>query len=174
MEPKEITDYRDAGCEFFRNSVPAFMVVHQGTNGRVCDTGCARFSSGKCAAYQSMTRKVVQAMRDLALTALASAPAQSWADGNKGSFVKSAELATAPVGWPENRCPQCGTVHPLLAAPQAQPGMVMVPREPTPEMINAFYQSSLDAQTFKGRGTDIVERAYRAMLAALPAQGERS
>ena len=28
------------------------------------------------------------------------------------------KMSSESVAWPENRCPQCGTVHPLLASPQ--------------------------------------------------------
>lgn len=47
--------YVSAGCAFYENSRPAFAVVWIGTTGQVCDTGCAWFEGGKCAAYRKLT-----------------------------------------------------------------------------------------------------------------------
>lgn len=55
MNSIPIQSYRDAGCAFWDNSVPAFTLVYTATRGRVCDTGCAWYADGRCAAYRAIT-----------------------------------------------------------------------------------------------------------------------
>jgi len=54
MDRKNIEDYRSAQCPFEQETGLVFSAVHQVTNGRVCDTGCAQFNGGKCPAYQKL------------------------------------------------------------------------------------------------------------------------
>jgi hypothetical protein len=49
------TQYLEAGCNFAQESPMPFVGVHGVTGGRVCDTGCAEFSGGKCPAYRALT-----------------------------------------------------------------------------------------------------------------------
>lgn len=55
MRSYPMDDYVSAGCAFYENSRPAFALVWIGTQGRVCDTGCAWFNGGNCPAYRRLT-----------------------------------------------------------------------------------------------------------------------
>ena len=55
MNKYSMDDYVTAGCAFYENSRPAFALVWMGTQGKVCDTGCAWFDGGKCQAFRKLT-----------------------------------------------------------------------------------------------------------------------
>lgn len=52
----EIKSYQDAGCTMLSTAkdATAMTAVHGITGGRLCDTGCAAYHGGKCAAYRRM------------------------------------------------------------------------------------------------------------------------
>jgi len=52
----EIKSYRDAGCTMLavQKDAAAMTLVHEVTGGKLCDTGCAAFRNGNCAAYRRM------------------------------------------------------------------------------------------------------------------------
>lgn len=41
MKTYSLDEYVTAGCAFYENSRPVFALVWMGTQGKVCDTGCA-------------------------------------------------------------------------------------------------------------------------------------
>jgi hypothetical protein len=55
MNPYPAIKYFEAGCDFAKSGAGAFYAVHGLTQGRVCDTGCAWYANGKCAAYRGLT-----------------------------------------------------------------------------------------------------------------------
>lgn len=54
MKTYEATLYLVAQCNFAHQSPMAFMGVWRATLGKVCDTGCAEFNSGRCPAYRKL------------------------------------------------------------------------------------------------------------------------
>lgn len=51
MKSYTIGDYISVGCKEMDSIIRA---VHEATNGRVCDTGCAVFNDGTCCAYKKL------------------------------------------------------------------------------------------------------------------------
>ena len=58
MKSYTIKQYLDAGCQ--EMEVPAMTAVHGMTGGKVCDTGCHAFDSGKCPAYKKLVAVKIQ------------------------------------------------------------------------------------------------------------------
>ena len=57
---------------------------------------------------------------------------------------------------------------PLYAAPQPRPGWVLVPEEPTLEMLRAGEEPVVIGFAVDNYGREVAGKAYRAMLAARP------
>lgn len=51
MKSYTVEEYKKAGCQEMNGGM---LVVHGMTDGKVCDTGCARFEEGKCVAYKKL------------------------------------------------------------------------------------------------------------------------
>lgn len=61
MKSFDAMQYLAAKCNFAHESPRPFLAVHGITQGRVCDTGCAEFQGGKCAAYRALTASATPA-----------------------------------------------------------------------------------------------------------------
>lgn len=48
-------EYFQADCPFAKQSADAFLAVYILSQGKVCDTGCGWFDSGKCPGYRKLT-----------------------------------------------------------------------------------------------------------------------
>ena len=55
MNKYPLGEYLFSGCEFANTGKQAFVFMWAATDGKVCDTGCAWFDGGKCAAYRKLT-----------------------------------------------------------------------------------------------------------------------
>jgi hypothetical protein len=90
---------------------------------------------------------------------------QALAEGYPAKIENDFLVVENPSFRPDN-----GEAPFLVAALSAQSeGMVMVPREPTPEMIEAFIDKAIKADDFS-YGLKIASpvEGYRAMIAAAP------
>jgi len=60
MKSFDIKSYQDAGCTMLavQKDNASMAAVHAITGGKLCDTGCAAYHGGKCAAFQRMTRSL--------------------------------------------------------------------------------------------------------------------
>jgi len=52
MKSYSMEDYKKAGCKEFEN--PSMIAVHAIVGGKVCDTGCYAYHSGRCGAYKNL------------------------------------------------------------------------------------------------------------------------
>lgn len=59
MDSYELEDYRKAGCKEFKNK--SMIAVHALVGGKVCDTGCYAYNSGRCSAYKNLVNTRVVA-----------------------------------------------------------------------------------------------------------------
>jgi len=54
MRSFPLIEYQRAGCQQFKESPVIWTALHQETQGKICDTGCAMYDEGRCPAYRNL------------------------------------------------------------------------------------------------------------------------